>query len=892
MLHRAASNAYSWWWASHIRTKQSKWLDQNLQDMEEKVQYVLKLIEEDGDSFAKRAEMYYKKRPELISFVEESYRAYRALAERYDHISTELQNANHTIASVFPEQVPFPIDEEDEDNSPRAQKKISELSKVNIPKVPHFPSKDLKSVLTKTPSKLQSKKTWKASVSKSNLSKTEAVDAIDKLQKGILSLQTQKEFVKSSYESGLAKYWELEKQIKEMQQQISSLQDEFGIAIVIEDDDARNLIASAALKSCQDKLEQLQEKQDKSAEEGRKEFERIKGVRQKLNSLKDELFHDQTDQKKSPEEEKFVVQKGKDELESFRVKIKEQLQSGSDITFTVTDMAEKIDELVNKVIRLETAVSSQDALIMRLKSETDELQAQIRSLEDDRAAIIDGRNDLNKIMEIEEKLHDIEGFNLNVEGQNKNLKMHFTEARCNLDHLSEQLQNVRQDESSEKHEEAVLEVEYQNELNDQEKEMTEKDKSISVIAKEISESGANNDHDDLSEKWQELNVQEVDKQDLSENVDKDEPNWKQLFMNGLEDREKILLTEYTTILRNYKDVKKKLNEVEKDNKDSLFEVKTQLRELKSANVLKDEEIQLLRQKLNLLQIVSDGNEDLKELLEDQTIEPVNTDKTKAPPVAEEEEETEDIKMISIDQPQLTSAVEEKFRMNIDELLEENLNFWLRFSTSYHDLQKFQTQTQDLQSEISKLKEKRKKNQEGSSTTREPSLKSEARPIYKHLREIQTELTVWLERSVLLKDELKCRFSSLCNIQEDITRALKASAEDEEFRFTSYQAAKYQGEILNMKQENNKVADELQAGLDHVVGLQLEVERSLAKLNEEFGISGSKNHHFWMSHSISRTRVPLRSFIFGVKPKKQKPSIFSCVNPAMHRKFNALKIGPM
>ncbi|RRT43955.1 hypothetical protein B296_00031197 [Ensete ventricosum] len=31
MLQRAASNAYSWWWASHIRTKQSKWLDNSLQ---------------------------------------------------------------------------------------------------------------------------------------------------------------------------------------------------------------------------------------------------------------------------------------------------------------------------------------------------------------------------------------------------------------------------------------------------------------------------------------------------------------------------------------------------------------------------------------------------------------------------------------------------------------------------------------------------------------------------------------------------------------------------------------------------------------------------------------------------------------------------------------------
>ncbi|KAF2283894.1 hypothetical protein GH714_016956 [Hevea brasiliensis] len=77
-------------------------------DMEEKVQIVLKLIEEDGESFAKRAEMYYKKRPELIHFVEESYRAYRALA---DHISKELQNANNTIASVFPEQVQFAMED-------------------------------------------------------------------------------------------------------------------------------------------------------------------------------------------------------------------------------------------------------------------------------------------------------------------------------------------------------------------------------------------------------------------------------------------------------------------------------------------------------------------------------------------------------------------------------------------------------------------------------------------------------------------------------------------------------------------------------------------------------------------------------------------------------------
>ncbi|KAJ4834394.1 hypothetical protein Tsubulata_007336 [Turnera subulata] len=59
--------------------------------MDQSVRRMLKLIEEDGDSFAKKAEMYYQKRPELISLVEEFYRMYRSLAERYDHVTGELR---------------------------------------------------------------------------------------------------------------------------------------------------------------------------------------------------------------------------------------------------------------------------------------------------------------------------------------------------------------------------------------------------------------------------------------------------------------------------------------------------------------------------------------------------------------------------------------------------------------------------------------------------------------------------------------------------------------------------------------------------------------------------------------------------------------------------------
>uniref|UniRef100_A0A6N2MRS2 NAB domain-containing protein n=2 Tax=Salix viminalis TaxID=40686 RepID=A0A6N2MRS2_SALVM len=98
---------YSWWWDSHISPKNSRWLQENLTGMDFKVKQMIKLLEEDADSFARRAEMYYKKRPELMKLVEEFYRAYRGLAERYDHATGALRQAHRTMAEAFPNQVPL-----------------------------------------------------------------------------------------------------------------------------------------------------------------------------------------------------------------------------------------------------------------------------------------------------------------------------------------------------------------------------------------------------------------------------------------------------------------------------------------------------------------------------------------------------------------------------------------------------------------------------------------------------------------------------------------------------------------------------------------------------------------------------------------------------------------
>ncbi|KAK9669645.1 hypothetical protein RND81_13G145700 [Saponaria officinalis] len=75
--------------------------------MDINVKSMIKIIEVDEDTFARRAEMYYKKRPELMKLVEEFYRAYRALAERYDHATGVIRQAHKTMAEAFPNQVPF-----------------------------------------------------------------------------------------------------------------------------------------------------------------------------------------------------------------------------------------------------------------------------------------------------------------------------------------------------------------------------------------------------------------------------------------------------------------------------------------------------------------------------------------------------------------------------------------------------------------------------------------------------------------------------------------------------------------------------------------------------------------------------------------------------------------
>ncbi|WVZ96712.1 hypothetical protein U9M48_042314 [Paspalum notatum var. saurae] len=92
MKRKAQSGkSHSWWWDSHISPQNSKWLSENLEEMEKQVKQMLGLIGEQGEFSAEKAQAFYEQRPLLITHVENFYRMYRALAARYDSVTGELR---------------------------------------------------------------------------------------------------------------------------------------------------------------------------------------------------------------------------------------------------------------------------------------------------------------------------------------------------------------------------------------------------------------------------------------------------------------------------------------------------------------------------------------------------------------------------------------------------------------------------------------------------------------------------------------------------------------------------------------------------------------------------------------------------------------------------------
>lgn len=928
MLQRAASNAYSWWWASHIRTKQSKWLDNHLQDMEHRVKCMLLLLGEEADSFSKRAEMYYKRRPEVITQVEEVYRAYRGLADRYDIMSGELHKANHTIATAFPDQVQYAMLQEEDDNVPKA-----------------FTPVDPRKIHKSTVDGLLKKKKGAgrgaggAKDAPAPINKENAREEISRLQKSILVMQTEKEFIKNSYESGIAKYWDLEKEINEMQEKVCQFQDKFDESAVIEDDEARALMTATALKSCEDTIVRLQEQRKTAASQALDESERVKVLREKLKPILDENgkslpeLSEKNIRKNHITElgDVYHVKLGELEMQTIVDKIKEHFER--DCNISMEEITEQIDELVNTVVDLELMVSSQTSQIDRMRRENDGLENSVKTLEEEK-----GSSELEeKLKQVEEELVRVQALESSFHKDESTIRSNFTEAISRFSDFSDMLQapvcehqagsgahmlSATDEEAppsepsskscaDEVKEEAEVAVMVDNsdvppQAPEPEESTTtepassaaaaataapvdpaEMEVAANIDASADDNKSSDNGNDKILRPGSLARLRHISTDNLGESEEQEEKikqegsvtgdmsKLQERLMDGLEDKEKVLLSEYTSLLEDYKDTKRKLIDVEKKNQDCLNEIRS-LRELIGE---KERNCTLERGSRGHRRTPSYGHQRRQSLSSisklirmGSTVQEGNNSDGEKSNDATSDIGLEDVRLPSIAEVENPSPLEEKFRRDIDTLLEENLEFWMKFSSSLQRVQEFQSRYEDLQ-----------------------QAKADGGDGEKKLRALKTELQVWSEQNAMLRGEMQCRFTSLCDIQEEISAALEmdtdAAEEAEEGapRFTSYSAGKFQGEVLNMQQENNRVSDELQSGLDHVKTLQSEIEK---KLSEGVNLSSSsaaaeegepteESTAVVLARVPTKAKVPLQSFLFPTKAKK--PSLFQRVTPAMLHK---------
>ncbi|XP_006654524.1 protein NETWORKED 2A-like [Oryza brachyantha] len=867
MLQRAASNAYSWWWASHIRTTQSKWLDTTIHEMEDRVTAMLKLIGADGDSFGKKAELYFKSRPELINHVEEMFRSYQALADRYDRISSELHKANHTIATAFPDQIQFSMQDGDGEGFQKAISGI-DLSNFKFPALEGLPmgSRGASRGTSPVPKRTQMHRRITSHMNKEN-----AQEEIDKLQKQILVLQTEKEFLKTSYDSALGRYLDIDRQVVELQDEVCSLQDAFSTGTAIEDNEARALMAARAIMSCEDTLVNLQDQQNRSSEEAKTEFKRFVEAKKKLDTFKAECGqpHTQIDEPYNSGTELIhaiptgdgddsIQNEIRFDLQEVCQKVKELIELHPEVS--VADLADKVDRLVEKVIDLELATTSQNAQINRMRTEIDDLHKRLQALEEDKSALVaDSSKLVDRLKQIEVVLQAVQQIGKSITNGTENIHKEMNEACSELAEFVEKL-----------HESEPQNSDFMNPFLESKCQEEDSKVTSQYAKKQTSDSldGSKN---------------EVEKHDKGSKgpLVQEHPD-----TNGSDGEEKILFEEYVSVLQTYKGTDQKLSEIEKKNQEYHTKSMSELKDLKSANAMKDEEIHSLRRMLSSLQ--RKMNASVPENVEKSE----ETSKISTTPTTEDKEISdieEYIKQCQVEEHLASSIGEEKFRAEIDRVLEDNLDFWLRFSTSYHQIRNFQTSFDKLKNDMDKLIEAQAQSGADGVPISYQVAKLESAVLEKKFRDLNTDLQVWMEKNVLLKGELENRFSSLCSIQEEISKITILDKGDE-VHFTPFQAAKFQGEVLNMKQENNKVAKELEAGLDHVRSLQVEVGRVLLKLRENLELSIARSNRAQQNFRKLSTKagVPLRTFLFGTKPKK--PSLFSCMGPGVHKHHGGSRAG--
>ncbi|KAL4584765.1 hypothetical protein LXL04_009375 [Taraxacum kok-saghyz] len=423
MLNSDPRRLYSWWWDSHISPKNSKWLQENLTDMDTKVKSMIKLIEEDADSFARRAEMYYKKRPELMKLVEEFYRAYRALAERYDYATGELRHAQKTLQAAFPDQVHFTLPEDSsssssipDDQTTESFIKIFEIGKLNKALTDLTTEKE--SLLAQYRESLERICSVDEELNRA-VEKAKVLDGIAiEAEKEVHLLKESLRVLQVEKDAGLAKQMEYLDTISDLEEKIEETQG----------------MSEAQVRDLMDKLKKLESENDSGLLEYGKCLDRISDLENKIAEMESEskTYSDQLAESESEVEKLKTDLAGlTEEKEALRVLYAESLEKSYKLELDLSSAKSEIQNAKEICVRLE--ISNQN-----LKIEASDLAEKIMLKDRELSEKVDNFEKLEAMAKIEHTNY------VKIEAAFETLQMLYTRSQEEQRNLEIDLKNSLQ----------------------------------------------------------------------------------------------------------------------------------------------------------------------------------------------------------------------------------------------------------------------------------------------------------------------------------------------------------------------------------------------------------------------------------------------------------------
>lgn len=363
--------------------------------MDSKVKTIIKLIETDADSFARRAEMYYKKRPELMKLVEELYRAYRALAERYDHTTVQLRHAHKAMAEAFPDQVPFDLIDDSASSTSGPPKEDGATSKSSS-------SSHLNELHQQTSD-----------------AHHQGDSEVESLKRTLLELQTEKEALNLRYQLSLNKLSRFEKELNDAQKDVRGF-------------DERACKAEIEIKVLKESLAKLEVERDTGLLQFTQSMERIAALEASV-SHEQEQAKGLSDRTSKAEREasslKQEISRLQSEREAGLVQYNKCLELISVLEKRIRDAEESVETFKDKSEKAENEIKALKQEVVKLNEVNEDLKVRyqlcletISNLEREVSHAQDNAKRLSsevlagaaKVKTVEEQCALLESFNQNL----------------------------------------------------------------------------------------------------------------------------------------------------------------------------------------------------------------------------------------------------------------------------------------------------------------------------------------------------------------------------------------------------------------------------------------------------------------------------------------------